>query len=781
MVRRVLVGGMLVAASVPSLGLTLGSVQGQAHFGQPLNLRVPLTLADGESADGLCPVVRVFFADDPLPPSTVAVSVAPGESATSAVLNVVTRAALTEPFGRVDVVVGCSNQISRQYTLLTELPVAERPLPLLPQTPVAAAIQAQRAASNGQSPGSAASPARGDGQAPSAAETAPSRTAAAAGSAAKSTPRSVVRTSDAVNPAATAKRPREPRYVPPAAELTVPGSRLKLDPVELVAAVTSLSPSLRMTVDLPVAPSDAEKVSDELAQRRDAARALWRALNDTPEQSAAASLKAEALAVEAERLRTELAASKQMGADLQAQLQQERDSLHRQPVVLVGGALLLMAAAALAVLLRRRSGAEQGNRGPWWKRSGAADASADKKPSLMERGRSTLRTRTQRSGTPASVGRDVDIDVDTLFPSDAAQALKVGEPESRVSVPRVDPIGNHPHSDFLPSALMDGARSVATEELFDLQQQVEFFISLGQSDQAIEVLVNHLAESQEPSPLAYLDLLKLYHELERRDDYESLRADFNRQFNGGAPAFDDYSYSRRGLERYESAVSRIQALWPRPEVLALIERSIFRDGPTDVADVFDLEAYRELLLLYGVAREVIGRDQPIPAVGAARSSDLLQSETGTTVFQPLQARTPEARQREEERLQAGLADFRHTQIDDSIERVFLDSGLDLDLSEPSDSTPIVQEASRPVYQPSPVPVVSVPIPGEHDTATAEELSFDLPEVSDHREFGDSRFPVKQAVSGAVKPVAAAGSVDFDFSDLASLERMTLKKSGDHSS
>ncbi len=787
MVRRVLVGGILVAASVPSLGLTLGSMQGQAHFGQPLNLRVPLVLSEGESADALCPVVRVFFANDPLPPSAVTASILPAESGGAAVLAIATRASLTEPFGRIDVVVGCSNQISRQYTVLTELPSTDRPIPFLPQTPVAVAIQAQRAA-----PPASASDVDAVRSAPA---TPKSEVSASARRAAASSTASAERPKAS---AAAAPRARVNRYVPPATDLTPPGSRLMLDPVELVAAVTGLSPSLRMTADLPVAPSDAEKISDELAQRREAARALWRVLNESPEQSAAAELKAEATAVEAERLRAELAAAKQLGADLQAQLQQERESLHRQPVVLVLGALVLMGLAAIAVFIRRRSGAGQASGTPWWKRGAAPVEGAAKKPSLMERGRSSLRTRTQRADASGAVARDVDIDVDTLFPSDAAQALKSNEPENRVSVSRVDPIG-HPPSDFLPSALMDNARSVATEELFDLQQQVEFFISLGQSDQAIEVLLSHLAESSEPSPLAYLDLLKLYHELERRDDYERLRADFNRQFNGGAPAFDDYSYSRRGLERYESALSRIQALWPKPEVLALIERSIFRDGLSEVTDVFDLEAYRELLLLYGVAREVIGRDHPIPAMGAARGSDLLQSETGSTVLQPLQARTSEALEQEEAQLEAGLADFRHTQLDDSMRSVALgELPLDLDLSalgeaEAADAdveshsdgqTVSAQTASvtfsSPEKEAAPALAAAGKTPVTGFADDSDDLSFDLPEASDLRDFGDSRFPVKPA-GRAVKTVPAAGAVDFDFSDLASLPPMSVRKTDDHRS
>jgi hypothetical protein len=110
-----------------------------------------------------------------------------------------------------------------------------------------------------------------------------------------------------------------------------------------------------------------------------------------------------------------------------------------------------------------------------------------------------------------------------------------------------------------------------------------------------------------PSPLAYLDLLKIYHRLDRRDDYEQLRADFNGMFNAGAPAFDQFSDEGRGLEFYERALARIQALWPEPRVLDVIEQSIFREVSDPQAEVFDLEAYRELLLLYAMAKEMIER------------------------------------------------------------------------------------------------------------------------------------------------------------------------------
>jgi hypothetical protein len=148
---------------------------------------------------------------------------------------------------------------------------------------------------------------------------------------------------------------------------------------------------------------------------------------------------------------------------------------------------------------------------------------------------------------------------------------------------------------------------VATEELFDVQQQADFFISLGEDAQAIKVLSEHIDESLVPSPLAYLDLLKIYHRLDQSGAYEALRVDFNSRFNAGAPAFEQFSDEGRGLEFYERALARIQALWPEPRVLDVIEQSIFREEHDPEAEVFDLEAYRELLLLYAMAKEMIQR------------------------------------------------------------------------------------------------------------------------------------------------------------------------------
>jgi hypothetical protein len=158
------------------------------------------------------------------------------------------------------------------------------------------------------------------------------------------------------------------------------------------------------------------------------------------------------------------------------------------------------------------------------------------------------------------------------------------------------------------------ARSVNTEELFDVQQQSDFFSSLGQHDQAVAVLREHIAANPGTSALAYLDLLRIFHSLDRKEDFAHLAEEFERAFNADVPPFHKFADAGRGLEYYRSALGRIESQWPAPSTLALIEELIFRKPGVHDEGAFDLAAYQELLLLYAIAKEVIepGSVHPVP-------------------------------------------------------------------------------------------------------------------------------------------------------------------------
>jgi hypothetical protein len=179
---------------------------------------------------------------------------------------------------------------------------------------------------------------------------------------------------------------------------------------------------------------------------------------------------------------------------------------------------------------------------------------------------------------------------------------------------------------FFPG-LVGMPRIVNAEELFDVQQHADFFVSLGDFDKAIEVLRNHITDNVETSALAYLDLFDLYHGLGKKEDYALLRKDFNLTFNAQIPAFDDYKADTHGLEFYAAALSRIELLWPTPKVLDVIEESIFRK-PDSGSDAFSLAAYRELLLLHAIAKKIIERPANGENVGGTEAFKLPASKDG---------------------------------------------------------------------------------------------------------------------------------------------------------
>ncbi len=363
--------------------------------------------------------------------------------------------------------------------------------------------------------------------------------------------------------------------------------RLELDAIDLSLAIER-DPVLKLSPSLLSEPATSEDA-------RAAAGRLWRAINASPEDILRDADKLDALSAEVAGLRESQTSSQATISELSSRLEQSRQW---QWLVYALGALLALALLALLWLWRQQKLRPRfADDKAWWAQEGSEKVSA--KAPLQP---------SSAAATPTP-----DLDLDLSLAQDARPSRL--RPLSRSadldhSIPPDDddstPVPlEAERAEFAPSQA--ASRSVATEELFDVQQQADFFISLGEDEQAIKVLRDHVDESLVPSPLAYLDLLKIYHRLNRPDAYEALRADFNRRFNAGAPAFGQFSDEGRGLESYERALARIQALWPEPRVLDVIEQSIFREEDDPQAEVFDLEAYRELLLLYSMAKEMIQR------------------------------------------------------------------------------------------------------------------------------------------------------------------------------
>ena len=151
-------------------------------------------------------------------------------------------------------------------------------------------------------------------------------------------------------------------------------------------------------------------------------------------------------------------------------------------------------------------------------------------------------------------------------------------------------------------------------ELFDIQQQAEFFVSVGEHQQAIDVLKNHIADHRKTSPLAYLELLRLYHTLSRVDEYAQLRTQFMQSFNARVPEFAAFSHPSRSLERYTDALAEIEAQWTSAAVPELLQSYLFADKGSAMVEPFDLAAFDDLLLLLSIAQTTppSARGEPAP-------------------------------------------------------------------------------------------------------------------------------------------------------------------------
>lgn len=145
-------------------------------------------------------------------------------------------------------------------------------------------------------------------------------------------------------------------------------------------------------------------------------------------------------------------------------------------------------------------------------------------------------------------------------------------------------------------------RPVSVEELLDLDQQVEFFLALGQAQSAIDLLLGHVRSTGGTNAQPYFKLLEIYRDQGDEEAYERTRERFNQRFNALAPDWTGDLAGGRLLEDYPEVVQRLQRAWPQTvRALAELESLLLRRADLEP---FDLPAYREVLMLYALVRDL---------------------------------------------------------------------------------------------------------------------------------------------------------------------------------
>ncbi len=573
-------GLLLGATASTALGVGLGRGAHTSTLGQPLNFSVQVNADIEEILTPECVAAEVFAGDVKLSSPSVRLTLEPGQNPTQATVRVVTSTAIEEPVVTVSVSVGCPQRVARRFVLFVDPP-------LLAFAPTVAPDSAPNAPSSPMPTAALEGPDADTARATPTRPVVPIR---------RTPSRRTERTAQARSPAVArqqqstssplASRQNRSLAAPRAATKALPSTgsaRLKLEserpvaklPAPAASAAAAEAPAI--VVANPAA-SAAEKVAGAAS---------------APQQPDPSGERVIALEESLNRLNAEAKATRNSLETLQARLREADRARTTNPLVWLFGGLSAALALLVLALLRRHARARR--EAEWWNTAGVQDPTA-----------AAAAKADGNTGAGSVPTAPLTVDTAVLSASSAQRhaSASVGPAPVAVTTPHMAVL---PQRQAAQEPAQTPTRELSVEELIDLEQQVDFFIVLGQDETAIELLMGHVRGSGSVGPMPYLKLLEIYRRQGDRSAYEQSRVRFHQHFNAQAPGFDGDPERGRTIEDYPELVTALLAVWPMPakaaaRLNAWLTRSVV-GGPS-----FELPAYAELLFLHVMARDLAERD-----------------------------------------------------------------------------------------------------------------------------------------------------------------------------
>lgn len=641
----------LAVMSTSAWSLGVGRPQTASALGQPLNLFFPVQVAPGEQVTSECIRGEVTAGESQLLPSTLRWQLETDAQQGVRGVRVRSSQAINEPLVTVNLTLGCSSSFTRQYTAFIDPPGhGNEPLAdgeAAPRPDTAPAFQAATSGAGRTAPRDA-STARTRASALPEAVAGPDGPPAAA-SAASAPPRKRRATGARTTTAAR----------PDTEQRASGGARLSMEPAEVLAA-PSTAPLIAEAASAASAAAEARAQLAVMEKRVADLQAEQRRTNEV-----------------LQALREELKAAR------------EQRGTAGTPVWMLVLTLVSLGLAASSLLLWRSRGAGRGaGPQTWWgdpqavaPGEGAAGPSAGagagnaasavhvdthadsmhSAPGAAAAALVAMDRQELRGGGPAPTTMPMPLNITDpertmqlpprgapapepsptagasasgLMPSrpgrSAATAAADDALDALASLEAMEPLSfemRAPPGDTRPAPLLrdlNGLGAVTVEELIDLEQQVDFFLVLGQDDAAIELLSSRLGERDAASGLPYLKLLELYQRRGDRTSFDRVATRFSDQFRARAPSWSDDLNEGAGLESHPELVERLQSAWVDAAGSMSLLQDLFSHHQ-EYSGELGLPAYRDLLLLYAVARD--------RAEHESRAQDI-------DVFLPLDATAP---------------------------------------------------------------------------------------------------------------------------------------------
>ena len=278
--------------------------------------------------------------------------------------------------------------------------------------------------------------------------------------------------------------------------------------------------------------------------------------------------------------------------ELRGQLKLAQSQQQRTPILYGLIALLLLGVAGLAWLWQGQKKLTATAQS-WWQPPTDEDLTAFLQPEV-----------TSQAPPPASMKE---------APPGQAGRLATQEPGGEAITAALNE--SHPTVAVTP-------QKINPESVQDIRQQSEFFVSLGQTHRAIQILNQHIANSDLPNPLICIDLLGLYHHTNQAAEFYPLRDVCQQHFNVQLPDLTSFQQEGQDLASYPEVLTTLTRLWPGEPVLVFMDSCIFLKAATKPHPPFDLAAFRDLLSLHAVAEE-LALPNKTPETGPAESPKAL--------------------------------------------------------------------------------------------------------------------------------------------------------------
>ncbi len=544
----------LLGALTPALALLLGLVpQGaqalglgrpQVHstLGKPLDVSFPLTLADGEPLTDSCLRAEVSAGDARVPAGLLQLRIEgePGQQR----IRLQSQARIEEPALRITLALGCPLRLTREFNAFVDPPASAAVAPPpLPPAPVFVPSPVVQAAPRQQ------------------AEAAP-----APAPVARQRPRPKPR---ATGPRLTLERPEvlvaeAPRPVQPAAS----APEMELTP-ELEAQISQLEATVA-------------QLRAEL-QARQQAEAASAVVAEPPAASAAEPVQPTAPAV----------------------VRSVRASPYRDPMTWVLTLALSLLAGSAAFYISRWRDQRARRELAYWRALHAAEG-AGLPPAAPAPGMAPPVAGLAAAALPDEGQHQIT----------RPQPRPMPWPPTLAAQPVAQPAAPAPTPTFVPSmqatqplpiqavaAPVLSNELTAADELLDLQQQVEFLQLLGQHEAAADLLATRLTRGH-AGAMPYLLLMELCQQRGEPEVFAELVKQFEQRFGALAPQWSQSLSRGRSLDACPSVIAHLQVVWADPEAAMKMLHELLAQGGGPGVPHFDLPAYRDLLTLYSVARDL---------------------------------------------------------------------------------------------------------------------------------------------------------------------------------